>query len=490
MANPLPALPLEMAALQNIKKLNLDAEMMESPPTEVAAKGWPQTQAYLMRVAHSLKTGVLHLDEMSLRRFPAPVCLMTELTELSMHDNNIKVVPEAVGKLQALTSLNLTNNQLSTLPASVSKLMLLKHLLVDHNPIRTLPPELGTLKMLQNLTVDADVLESPPRDILAKGSVQKILQYLQLLVAARTTLKLPFSDFELQDIPAAVFAINNLSVLVLSNNRIGNCPKELCDFANIKEIYLNNNALRKLPSNIGKLGSLEVLHVQFNQIVELPNSLRHCESIVDLRVNDNLLIALPPGLWQMKGLTMLDVTNKNLKVPPEDVVAKGTKAVLAYLKVVDSSSSTLNVDMSAMGLRAFPNEVLQMTTLTDLKLTNNYLTRLPTDIDRMLCLLRLQVAYNQLSVIPQSIGNLQPHCARRQSDIHAPRVYMQLDITHISSNQPQPTALVALGAGTFAGAGRAALQRQHCRRFPLVSILAALAQSAPRFKQPHHVAVA
>jgi Leucine-rich repeat (LRR) protein len=97
MANPIPALPLEMAALQNIKNLNLYSEMMESPPTEVAAKGWSQTQAYLNQVAYSSKTGILHLDEMALRRSPSPVCLMTELTELSMHDNNIKVVPEDYG---------------------------------------------------------------------------------------------------------------------------------------------------------------------------------------------------------------------------------------------------------------------------------------------------------------------------------------------------------------------------------------------------------
>jgi Leucine-rich repeat (LRR) protein len=196
MANPIPGLPLEMAALQNVKKLNLDSEMMESPPTEVASKGWQQTQAYLNQLTQSLKTGILRIDDMALRRFPAPVCLMTELTELSMRDNNIKVVPEAVGKLQSLTSLNLTGNQLSTLPASVSKLMLLKELLVSRNPIRTLPPELGTLTALKVLTLDPDVLESPPRDILAKGSVAKILQYLQLLVSARSTLKLPFNDFE------------------------------------------------------------------------------------------------------------------------------------------------------------------------------------------------------------------------------------------------------------------------------------------------------
>eukprot|EP00961_Rhodomonas_salina_P025390 342133-Rhodomonas_salina.1 len=115
---------------------------------------------------------------------------------------------------------------------------------------------------------------------------------------------------------------------------------------------------------------------------------------------------------------------------PDVIVAKGTKAIMSYMKyqhsdipvrtsgyactnirvfwyqVIDTAPASRKVDLTSMGLTDFPNEVMTMSGITDLKLTNNYLQRVPPEISEMVHLHRVQISYNQLTSLPASIGLL------------------------------------------------------------------------------------
>jgi Leucine-rich repeat (LRR) protein len=113
--------------------------------------------------------------------------------------------------------------------------------------------------------------------------------------------------------------------LDLAGNQLRELPKELGQLAQLEELDLAGNQLRELPKELGRLAQVRWLDLSGNQLRALPAELGH------LRELDGLdLVKNPPR----RGLSLDN--NPHLRHPPPEVVAAGTKAILAYLRAQQS----------------------------------------------------------------------------------------------------------------------------------------------------------
>ena len=193
------------------------------------------------------------------------------LTGLNLSDLSLSQVPSEIWKLTSLRELNLRDNQLTHLPTELGQLFYLQKLSLQRNRLTHLPAELGQLTHLQKLYLD---------------------------------------DNRLEQLPAEIGQLAYLEMLYLGNNRITQLPEELGRLSRLRWLELGDNQLTQLPAELGQLTSLQWLHL-FN----------------------NRLTQLPAELGQLPHLQMISVNgNPDLRIPPPETVARGPKAMLAYLR--------------------------------------------------------------------------------------------------------------------------------------------------------------
>ena len=130
----------------------------------------------------------------------------------------------------------------------------------------------------------------------------------------------------LVQIPPEIGNLPSLESLILADNQLTHLPAEIGRLAWLQTLVLRENRLTQLPSTIGMLTRLCYLDLDHNQLERLP---RELGSVISLE--DPLLLCDNWGLH---------VDDNPLIAPPPDVVAEGTRAMLAYLrKMADENVS-------------------------------------------------------------------------------------------------------------------------------------------------------
>jgi small GTP-binding protein len=121
---------------------------------------------------------LLSLDNNQLSSLPLEICQLSNLTLLSLSNNQLSSLPLEICQLFNLTKLTLDNNQLSSLPLEICQLSNLILLSLHNNQLSSLPLEFSQLSNLTLLSLDNNPLTSPPPEIVEQGT-QAILTYLR-----------------------------------------------------------------------------------------------------------------------------------------------------------------------------------------------------------------------------------------------------------------------------------------------------------------------
>jgi internalin A len=185
------------------------------------------------------------------------------------------VLPDWIGSLSNLTTLYVWGNQLTVLPESLGSMTNLTGLDIGGNQLTVLPEWLGSM--------------------------------------------------------------TNLTTLGLWGNQLAVLPEWIGSLTNLTELYLNGNQLAVLPDWIGSLSNLTTLYVWGNQLTVLPESLGSMTNLIKLRLDGNRLTVLPESLGPLTNLTELRLDGNQLISPPAEIVASGSRAVLAFLRDVAGS---------------------------------------------------------------------------------------------------------------------------------------------------------
>ncbi|KAF5398416.1 Leucine-rich repeat-containing protein 40 [Paragonimus heterotremus] len=169
----------------------------------------------------------------------------------------------------------------------------------------------------------------------------------------------------LKKFPRGLFAFAaTLSTLNLSCNRLTELPEDISRFVKLAILDLTRNQLRTLPSSFSQLSHLTTLKLDYNPLgtefsevtifsPPLANSLEHLSMracklkqvpdpaklqtsamprLIHLDLADNDIDSLPAELGLCTHLKSLQLSGNTFRIPRPAVVAKGTSAILEYLR--------------------------------------------------------------------------------------------------------------------------------------------------------------
>ena len=150
----------------------------------------------------------------------------------------------------------------------------------------------------------------------------------------------PVVDFALLDrlhsLPPSTTSID------LTRSSLVAIPDELLRFRGLRELYLEGNRLIQLPPELFRaLPDLAHLDLRNNRLISIPTSVMDHPSLRTILLQNNQLSSLPIEIGSIRTLGTLSVSGNPLVYPPEDVVAKGTRALLAYLRAKNESARAL-----------------------------------------------------------------------------------------------------------------------------------------------------
>ncbi|KDR80535.1 hypothetical protein GALMADRAFT_264500 [Galerina marginata CBS 339.88] len=90
----------------------------------------------------STKAAQLYLGQNEIKRLPAELCRVYDLTFLSLRNNCISYLPPEIEQLQNLETLNVAGNELEYVPAELMRMKKLRNLFLFPNPFIKRPPGL------------------------------------------------------------------------------------------------------------------------------------------------------------------------------------------------------------------------------------------------------------------------------------------------------------------------------------------------------------
>ena len=117
-----------------------------------------------------------------------------------------------------------------------------------------------------------------------------------------------------------------------------------------------------------------------------------------LKLEDNKLKELPPELGIMLSLEDVRVRNNPLKIPPPEVIQKGTRHFLDYLRrIIDLQKNNI-CDLAGTGLEdpELPEYILRQKYVETLLLNDNCLRTLDMSVTRLINLKLIDLDSNKL----------------------------------------------------------------------------------------------
>ncbi|XP_035508831.1 leucine-rich repeat-containing protein 40 [Morone saxatilis] len=389
--NKLSCLPDSLAQLTNVKLLDCSNNQLTDIPASLSEM-LAMEQLYLRHnklcllpklpapVLKELYVGNNQIEQLD----PEQLACLTAISLLELRDNKIKTLPEEITLLSTLTRLDLTNNDITTLPASLSLLPNLKVLLLEGNPLRGIRRDLltkGTNELLKYLRgrikEEPDGADEGPTALTlpsqATINVHHIKTLKFLVYSEKQALNIPDELFDAaadQLITTVNFSKNQLTAIPprllefqssvldidLGFNKLTCCSPEICNLRQLKHIDLRNNQLSNLPPEMKSLNKLCSIILNYNRFKSFPEVLYQMVSLETVLLGNNQVGVVDPcHLMRLTHLSTLDLSNNDLlNIPPElglctslrclslegnpfrtpraAIVAKGTDAVLEYLR--------------------------------------------------------------------------------------------------------------------------------------------------------------
>ncbi|XP_030344428.1 leucine-rich repeat-containing protein 27 isoform X2 [Strigops habroptila] len=127
--------------------------------------------------------------------------------------------------------------------------------------------------------------------------------------------------------------LSSSSTLDVSRKNIKHLTEEMYRLPNIKYLHLEGNVISTLPEDLfQKLPHLVWLDLRYNKIKALPPGIGFHRQLKTLLLERNPIKELPAELGRLTSLTALNLRHCPLEFPPKEVIQKGLKSILSFLR--------------------------------------------------------------------------------------------------------------------------------------------------------------
>ncbi|KAJ4718182.1 Receptor-like protein kinase [Melia azedarach] len=373
---------------------------------------------------------------------PKEIGNLTNLKELYLGDNSLRgEIPHEIGNLHNLELLSLQNNSLSGVaPATIFNMSRIKKLNLQMNSLTgSLPSskDLG-LPNVEMLSFGINNFSGPiPSFILNASNLFHLemgwnsfsgfipntlgnLRNLKLLSLSDNYLT--SSNPELSFLSSLTNS-NNLEVLSLADNPLGGIlPRSIGNLSNsLKRIYIYNcNISGSIPHEIGKLINLTTLSLGNNELNgSIPASLGRLQKLQGLSLGFNKLQGpIPHNFCHLIALFAAELQGNKLSGPIPSCIGNLstlTELSLSYNELTSIPSTFWNLkdilsfEFSSNSLTGLlPIEIENLKVVTRIDLSKNLFSgEIPTTISGLKDLQFLSLGYNRLKgQIPVTFGEL------------------------------------------------------------------------------------
>jgi Leucine-rich repeat (LRR) protein len=107
--------------------------------------------------------------------------------------------------------------------------------------------------------------------------------------------RLELRGHDLSAVPSEIVRLENLKVLILSNNRLTELPPELSRLSQLQALSLGSNQIQRWPSVVGELSQLRALSLDSNGLEALGPEIGRLQHLRALGLSNNSLRGLVSG---------------------------------------------------------------------------------------------------------------------------------------------------------------------------------------------------
>lgn len=243
--------------------------------------------------------------------------------------------------------------------------------------VEWLPDSIGKLNNLTELILSDNRIVTLPRSIEGLSKLKK----------------LDIHANQLMNLPDSIGELSNLTNLDLHGNHLQTLPDSVGMLSRLVSLDLSSNKLLSLPESVGQLSNLKRLNIETNEIEELPYTIGQCVALTELRADYNKLKALPEAVGKLESLQVLTLHYNRIKSLPS------TMGSLINLK---------ELDVSFNELESIPESLCLATSLVKLNVGSNFadLRKLPRSIGNLGMLEELDISNDQINILPDSFQML------------------------------------------------------------------------------------
>ena len=171
-------LPANLHELKNLKTLEITFHDVITIP-KVLAEMSCDIKLHLYSNQHKLPDNLL-----------AELANIRYLTELSINDEHLTILPDNISQLKNLKALNITSCSLKEIPKTIGALAHLTHLTLNCEALEHLPESVGQLSELEELIVISEKIEQLPESLV------NLTRLRGLNISAHLVDNLPISIIE------------------------------------------------------------------------------------------------------------------------------------------------------------------------------------------------------------------------------------------------------------------------------------------------------
>ncbi|GFO12921.1 malignant fibrous histiocytoma-amplified sequence 1 [Plakobranchus ocellatus] len=295
-----------------------------------------------------LSLGYNHFTEI-----PYPVYGLVNLEDLNLEHNCLEYVDKTIGQLRSLRILNLSGNMLRELPPELKQCRKIQRLYLSGKfyprgkiqqfpecicglndlvfldlswqQVRNIPASFGNLRKLEELNLKWNQLQEVSQEMkkctkLLRIDLSGALRLLSAIPAALFYLEdlhtLNLSDNFFTDVPSEVCGLIKLRHLVVQRNSLLRLSPDLYKLRYLQHLELGENFLEALPEGLRSLKRLEYLGLCQNRLTDLPDEICFLGQLRYLGLGHNKITQLPENIYHLQSLTTLDVNDNELREVP------------------------------------------------------------------------------------------------------------------------------------------------------------------------------